>query len=268
MGLAELLASIGISYDSDQAVRLTSRIARRIGERACQEPASLAESRGTFPLYHKSTLAGPGPPSLRNAQLTSLAPTGTISLIAGTTAGIETMFAIGYLRNILGRHLVETNPLFGRIARDRGFYSDQLMTGIARTGRVRGNALVPTDVQSAFPTALEIIPKWHLRMQAAAQRYIDAAVSKTINLPADATTNDVRSIFLASWRARVKGITVYRYGSKPGQVLLPPSRRKRLRGPCARPHRLRRRLCRSHLRVLSRIGRESTRRRGCARRSR
>ncbi|HET6950964.1 MAG TPA: adenosylcobalamin-dependent ribonucleoside-diphosphate reductase, partial [Acidimicrobiales bacterium] len=219
MGLAELLATLGIAYDSDAAVRLAGRLARHIGEQARQASVELAGARGPFPALPDSVFAHAGSPPRRNAQVTSVAPTGTVSLIAGTTAGIEPMFAIAYARNVLGRHLIEVNAHFERLARDRGFYRDELMTDIARAGGVRANPTVPDDVRTAFPTALEIAPEWHLRIQATVQRRVDAAVSKTINLPASATVDDVRAIYLAAWRARVKGITIYRYGSRPGQVL-------------------------------------------------
>jgi ribonucleoside-diphosphate reductase alpha chain len=218
MGLAELLASLGIAYDSEPAVRLAGRVARRIRAEARAASAELATTRGAFPQFRQSRYAEAGPP-LRNAQLTSVAPTGTISLIAGTTAGIEPMFAIAYARSVLGRHVVEANSHFERLARDRGFYSDDLIDQIARTGGVRGNKAVPGDVCHAYPTALEIAPEWHLRMQAAVQRHVDAAVAKTVNLPTSATVDDVRAIFLAAWHAKVKGITIYRYGSKRNQVL-------------------------------------------------
>jgi ribonucleoside-diphosphate reductase alpha chain len=129
------------------------------------------------------------------------------------------MFAISYARNVLGRHLVETNPLFEHTAHARGFASDSLTASITRTGRVRGNPEVPDDVQRSFPTALEIDPSWHLRMQAAMQRHVDASVSKTVNLPAHATVDDVRRLFLDGWRLGVKGLTVYRYASRADQVL-------------------------------------------------
>ncbi len=219
MGLAELLAALRIPYDSDAAVSLAGRIARTIRTEARRASAELARERGPFPRFDTSRFAKGGVPPLRNAQLTSVAPTGTISMIAGTTAGIEPIFAISYVRNVLDRQLVETNPLFERTARDRGFYSAQLMEDIAATGSVRDSRSVPSDVRAAFPTALDIEPKWHLRMQAAVQRFVDAAVSKTVNLPAHATVEDVRDLFLSAWRARVKGITVYRYGSKPDQAL-------------------------------------------------
>jgi ribonucleoside-diphosphate reductase alpha chain len=217
MGLAELLATLGIPYDSEHAIRLAGRIARHIQQAAHAASADLARARGCFPAFANSGLAPATP--LRNAQLTAVAPTGTISLIAGTSSGIEPMFAVAYVRAVLGRHLLEVNPCFERLARDRGFYSDELITEIARNGTVRNNPRIPDTVRGAFPTALEVAPEWHLRMQAAVQRHVDAAVSKTINLPATATPDDIRAIYLAAWKARVKGITVYRYGSREDQVL-------------------------------------------------
>jgi ribonucleoside-diphosphate reductase alpha chain len=217
MGLAEMLASLGVPYDSDQGVRLAGRIMRCIQQAAHAASARLAEDRGAFPAFADSRFAGSGP--RRNAQVTSVAPTGTISLIAGTTAGIEPMFAIAFTRAIVGRHLLEVNPCFDRLARDRGFYRDELIAEIAQRGGVRGYRQLPAEVRAAFPTAAEIAPEWHLRMQAAVQRRVDAAVSKTVNLPATATVEDVRAIYLAAWKAKVKGITVYRYGSRAGQVL-------------------------------------------------
>jgi ribonucleoside-diphosphate reductase alpha chain len=217
MGLAEMLASLGIPYDSERGVRLAGRIARSINQVAQAASTRLAEERGPFPAFADSRFAGSAP--RRNAQLTSIAPTGTISLIAGTTAGIEPMFAIAYTRAVIGRRLLEVNPCFDRLARDRGFYHHDLIAEIARRGGVRNYPQLPAQVRAAFPTAGEIAPEWHLRMQAAVQRHVDAAVSKTVNLPADATVDDIRAIYLAAWKAKVKGITVYRYGSRQGQVL-------------------------------------------------
>ncbi len=219
MGLAELLATVGIPYDSPAALRLASRIFQVIRDQARRASAALAAERGPFPLFEKSIWPGLGIGPLRNAQLTSVAPTGTISLIAGTTSGIEPMFALAYIRHILGRELAEANPLFERLARQRGFYSRELMAEVARTGTVRHLDGVPADVRAAFVTALEVSPEWHLKMQAAVQRHVDAAVAKTVNLPASATPADVRETYLAAWHAGVKGITVYRYGARPGQVL-------------------------------------------------
>jgi ribonucleoside-diphosphate reductase alpha chain len=217
MGLAELLATLGVPYDSEEGVRLAGRVMHRIKQAGSMASRQLAEDRGSFPAFVDSRFARSGP--RRNAQVTSVAPTGTISLIAGTTAGIEPMFAIAFTRAIVGRHLLEVNACFDRMARDRGFYRDDLMAEIAQRGGVRGYPQLPDEVRAAFPTAAEIAPEWHLRMQAAVQRHVDAAVSKTVNLPATATVDDVRAIYLAAWKAKVKGITVYRYGSREEQVL-------------------------------------------------
>ncbi len=219
MGLAELLAELRMPYGSADAVRLAGQIARRITEAARQASAELAVERGAFPAFDESRYAKGGMPPLRNAQLTAVAPTGTISIIAGTTSGIEPMFAIAYVRSVLGRHLLEINPLFERTARRRGFWSEQLMTDIAGTGVIPDDGRVPADVRRAFVTATEISPSAHLAMQAAVQRHIDAGVSKTVNLPASASVDDVKRIYFEAWRSGAKGITAYRYGSKPGQVL-------------------------------------------------
>ena len=219
MGLAEMLASLGIPYDSARALRLAARIMGFVESEARRASAALAAERGPFPLYDQSRYPARGIGPLRNAQLTSIAPTGTISLIAGTTSGIEPMFALSYRRHVLRQSLAETNPLFERTARQKGFYSEELMAEVGRTGTVRQLHTVPPEVRAAFVTALEIRPEWHLQMQAAVQRHVDAAVAKTVNLPARASIAEVRALYLAAWRAKVKGITVYRDGSRPGQVL-------------------------------------------------
>jgi ribonucleoside-diphosphate reductase alpha chain len=219
MGLAEFLAALGVPYDSEDALRLGRRIARLLRDQARRASVELAAERGAFPAFEYSALAAKGFPPLRNAQVTSIAPTGTISIIAGTTSGIEPLFAVAYVRNVLGSRLLELNGLFERTARERGFYSEGLVAEIARTGGVRHLNGVPEDLRRAFVTALEVAPEWHLRMQAAFQRSVDAAVAKTVNLPASATVDDVASLYLQAWRLGLKGITVYRYGSRPGQVL-------------------------------------------------
>jgi ribonucleoside-diphosphate reductase alpha chain len=229
MGLAEMLAALGVPYDSEQALRVAGRVAREIRAAARSASANLATERGPFPRFTESVFADGAP--LRNAQLTAIAPTGTISLIAGTTAGIEPFFAISYVRNVLGHHLPETNPQFERIAHERGFSSDEIERTTRRTGRVRQQPGVPPDVQQVFGTALEIAPAWHLRMQAALQRHVDASVSKTVNLPPDATVDAVRELFLDAWRLGTKGITVYRYGSRADQVLTYPEVADGVPGP-------------------------------------
>jgi ribonucleoside-diphosphate reductase alpha chain len=219
MGFAELLASVGIPYDSEHAVELGTEIARTIEREARASSTALAAERGSFPAYGASVFVRNGEPPLRNAQLTSIAPTGTISVIANTTAGIEPMFALAYVRNVLSTQLVELNQLFEQTARRRGFWTDALASEILERGTIRDAPGVPDDVRRAFVTALEIAPAWHIRLQAAFQRHVDAAVSKTVNLPEDASVDDVRTTLCSAWRAGTKGITVYRYGSRQNQVL-------------------------------------------------
>ncbi len=158
MGLAELLAMLEVPYGSAEAVRLAGRIAHRITAAARKASAELAADRGPFPCFEQSIYAKDGTPPLRNAQLTAVAPTGTISIIAGTTSGIEPMFAIAYVRNVLDRHLIEVNPLFERTARDRGFWSERLIADIAATGTIPDDASVPEDVRRAFVTAAQVPP--------------------------------------------------------------------------------------------------------------
>jgi ribonucleoside-diphosphate reductase alpha chain len=227
MGLAELLAALGIPYDSEDAVALAARIAARIRREGRRASADLAAVRGPFPLFEQSTFLRRGLPPFRNAQLTAIAPTGTISILAGTTSAIEPMFAVAFARNVLGTELLELNPLFESLARERGFYSDTLVAELAASGNLRGNRRVPADLRRAFVTAFEIAPAWHLRMQAAVQRHVDAAVSKTVNLPTEATVEEVQHLYAEAWRAGAKGITVYRYGSRPGQVLTLVSPKRR-----------------------------------------
>lgn len=215
MGLAEMLAELGVPYDSEDGLVLADRVAATLSTEARVASAQLAAERGPFPAWSRE---GGGEP-MRNAQLTSIAPTGSISIIAGTTAGIEPLFAISFARNVLDTELTETSPAFERIARERGFHSDELMAATAHSGSLDGTPGVPDDVRRAFVTSTEMAPEWHLRMQAAFQRHVDGAVSKTVNLPAEATAEEVAAIYNDAWRAGVKGITVYRDGSRPGQVL-------------------------------------------------
>jgi ribonucleoside-diphosphate reductase alpha chain len=231
MGLAELLAALGIPYASTQATRLAGCLVALIRQEARDTSVELARERGPFPAFQQSTYAARGHAPLRNAQLTAIAPTGTISLIAGTTSGIEPFFAVAYLRTVLGRRLVQVNPLFETVARERGFYTEQLVTDLAHTGSVAHDPRVPPDVRRAFPTALDLTREDHLRMQAAVQRHTDAGVSKTVNLPATASAADIRDLFMLAWRLRVKGITAYRYGSRPDQVLQLLSSEGKVPGP-------------------------------------
>ena len=219
MGFADMLIKLGIPYDSEQALQTGEKIMKFIEEEGHKRSVELGEERGSFANF-KGSIWESKYPAMRNATVTTVAPTGTISIIAGCSSGIEPIFAISFIRNVLsGTRLFETNPLFEMIAKERGFYSAQLLEEIARTGSVQKIAGVPDDVKRLFVTALDINSEWHVRMQAAYQKYTDNAVSKTVNLPNDATVEDVRKIYDMAWKLKCKGVTVFRYGSKPEQVL-------------------------------------------------
>ena len=219
MGFAELLVRLKIPYDSEKAIKLAEKIMKFITEEARKKSEELARKRGSFPNFQKSIFYGKHE-VMRNATLTTIAPTGSISIIAGCSSGIEPLFAVSFMRNVLeGTRLFEVNPLFERIAKERGFYSGKLLEKIAKTGSIRKIKEIPIDVRKIFKTALDIKPEWHVKMQAAFQKYTDNAVSKTINLPKNATVNDVKKAFELAYNLKCKGITVYKYGSKPKQVL-------------------------------------------------
>jgi ribonucleoside-diphosphate reductase alpha chain len=217
MGLAEMLAELGLPYDSEDALAVAERIASRVAAQAHAASVQLAADRGPFPAWRQAGDRAAQP--RRNAQLVSIAPTGSISIIAGTTAGIEPLFAVAFARNVLDTELIEASGAFERVARERGFDSAELMAEVVRSGSVRKVGGVPADVRRAFVTAAELAPEWHLRMQAVFQRHADGAVSKTVNLPEDATVQDVAGIYADAWAQQVKGVTLYRYGSRSGQVL-------------------------------------------------
>lgn len=220
MGFAEALILLGIPYDSDEAVAIAERLMAFITAEARKASAQLAEARGPFPNFARSVWPARGFAALRNATCTTVAPTGSISIIAGCSSGIEPLFALSYVRHVLeGATLIEENALFRQAAERGGFYSDDLIREIARRGSCRGLPDVPPDIQRLFPTAFDIAPHWHVRLQAAFQSHTDSAVSKTCNLPQSATPAEVRHIYELAWTLRCKGITVYRYGSAAGQVL-------------------------------------------------
>ncbi len=219
MGLAELLAVQGIPYDTPAAAALAGQIMQRIAAVSRRTSEALAHERGPCPRWPDSRAAAAGDPPVRNAQRTAIAPAGTLSVIAGTTSGIEPLFAIAHVRDVLGSRRIEVNPRFERVARAGGFWSDDLADELVGTGRIGAHLGVPPAIRRAFVTALEITPAWHLRMQAAVQAHVDAAVSKTVNLPAEASPDQVARLYLNAWLAQVKGITVYRYGSRATQVL-------------------------------------------------
>jgi len=219
MGFADMLIKLHIPYDSEQALEMGDRLMKFLEEESHKKDVELAEERGSFPNFEKSIWKNKYK-AFRNATVTTIAPTGSISIIAGCSSGIEPLFAISFMRNVLsGTRLFETNPLFETVAKERGFYDAQILEQIAKTGSVQKIDKVPDDVKRLFVTALDIEPEWHVRMQAAFQKYTDNAVSKTVNLPTDSTADDVRRIYDMAFKLKCKGVTVFRYGSKPEQVL-------------------------------------------------
>lgn len=213
MGFAEMLISMGISYGTPQAVRLAEDVMSFISIQAREASASLGEERGSFPLFEQSRLTSW--PAMRNATVTTIAPTGTISIIAGTTSGIEPLFAVSFVRHVLdGTRLQEFSPLFEELAQARGIYTKKMMEQLARKGTVQDLAGVPQDLQELFVTALDISPEQHIRIQAAFQKYTDNAVSKTVNLPETANVDDVLRVFSLAYDSGCKGVTVFRYGCR------------------------------------------------------
>ena len=220
MGWAEMLVRLGIPYDSEEALDLAEKVMGFILDAARQESIELARVRGPFPAFKKSIYNRKGHPLLRNATVTTIAPTGSISIIGGTSSGIEPLFAISFFRNVLeGTRLVETNPVFKEIAEKEGWYSDELMEKISETGSVQGIKEVPAKWRRIFVTAHDIDPEWHVKMQAAFQKYVDNAVSKTVNFRNDATIEDIEKTYWLAYELGLKGITVYRDGSRQGQVI-------------------------------------------------
>jgi ribonucleoside-diphosphate reductase alpha chain len=221
MGWADLLFTLGIPYDSERALELGDQLMAFIKEKGHDQSARLAEERGPFPNWSRSIYRNGRP--LRNAAVTTIAPTGTISMIAGCSAGIEPVFALAFEHRVKGpdeeRVLSFVSATFERVARERGFYSEALMAEIARHGTLDGIPGVPDDARAVFKTAHEIEYGWHVRHQAAFQRHTDNGVSKTINLPRDASTDDVANAYLLAWQEGCLGITVFRDGCKGGQVL-------------------------------------------------
>ncbi|HWU88191.1 MAG TPA: adenosylcobalamin-dependent ribonucleoside-diphosphate reductase [Kofleriaceae bacterium] len=229
MGWADALAALGIAYDDAAALALAEKLAAFLEVESLAVSRELADRRGPFPTWAGSRWpgwsAGGDARPLRNATTTTIAPTGTISIIAGCASGIEPFYALAYRRNVLdGAELTEVNPAFQRLAAERGFGSPELFAVVAEHGGVRGRRDVPADVQRRFPTAHEIDVATHVRMQAAFQRHCHAAVSKTINLPRSATPADVKVAYQLAYELGCKGITVYRDTSREGQVLVTGAR--------------------------------------------
>ena len=224
MGFADLLFELGIPYDSDEALSLAERLGSFIREAGWAASQHLAESRGSFPSWKGSvwdTQHGGKP--MRNAQVTTIAPTGTISIIAGCSSGIEPLFSLAFTRQVLnGKKLVEVNPIFQRVLRQQ-LQDEQKAERIIQSAAARGSIQdldeLPQQLKAVFRTARDVSPEWHVRMQAAWQHHTDAAVSKTINLPADASIQDVEKAYLLAHELKCKGITVYRDGARSLQPM-------------------------------------------------
>jgi len=221
MGFADMLIQLGIPYDSEEALQVASDIMRFISEEALNASAELARERGAFPAFEGSIYDIPDGPQVRNASCTTIAPTGTLSIIAGCSSGIEPLFALSYTRNILdGAQLVEINPYFEAAAKRENFYSEELMQQLAAGAKLGELEGVPDRTKRVFVTAHEISPEWHVKMQAAFQRSTDNAVSKTVNFPHDATREDIANVYQMAYEEGLKGITIYRDRSRDTQVLI------------------------------------------------
>jgi ribonucleoside-diphosphate reductase alpha chain len=219
MGLAHFFVRLGIPYNSPKALEVARGLMSFVRHQARERSMELAEERGVFQNFLGSIYSRNGM-RLRNATVTTIAPTGTLSLIANCSSGIEPLFGIQYIRRALeGMEFQMTDPLFLELGEKEGFLSQDLMKGLSEGANLRELSNVPQRIKDLFITAFEIPPIWHIKIQAAFQEYTDNAVSKTINFPRDATKDEVKEAYLLAYREKCKGITIYRSGSKPGQVL-------------------------------------------------
>ena len=220
-GWSDMLVELGIPFDSDEAIAMAEKVMKFISDEAIDEDRKLAKVRGAFPLFPVSIYREEAP--RRNSTITTIAPTGTISIIAGSSSGCEPMFAVAYQHIVhdkhLDRKLTFVEPRFEKIAKEKGFWSESLMTKVGEHGVIREMEEIPAEVRAVFGTAHEIAPEWHIKVQAAFQKYTENAVSKTINLKHDSTVDDVKNAYLSAWDSNCKGITIFRDGSKSEQVL-------------------------------------------------
>ncbi|MEA2054726.1 MAG: vitamin B12-dependent ribonucleotide reductase [Candidatus Thermoplasmatota archaeon] len=237
MGFADMLIHMKVPYNSEEALKIARKVMSFIQEEGRKASVELGRKRGSFPNFKGSIWDGKYD-AMRNATVTTVAPTGSISIIAGCSSGIEPLFAVTFIRNVLDKddRLVEVNPYFEKISKERGFYDNELMNKIAgNKGSVQGLREIPKDVQKLFATALDIAPEWHIRMQSAFQEYTDNATSKTVNFREEATKEDVRKVYLLAYKLRCKGVTVYRYGSRKDQVLVTEEKEAGVTKPKPRP---------------------------------
>jgi ribonucleoside-diphosphate reductase alpha chain len=219
MGFADMLIRMGIAYDSPEAVPVAEKLMGFIQQAAWRASEGLAKERGVFPNFDKSVWARRGQ-RMRNATTTTIAPTGTLSILAGCSSGIEPLYGVGYVRTVMDNdRLVELHPLFVAIAKREGILDPRRIARIASEGSVRSMRKLPSEIRRLFVTAHDIPPRVHVRMQAAFQRFTDNAVSKTVNFPERATPDDVKAVFRMAYEEGLKGVTVYRSGSRRQQVL-------------------------------------------------
>jgi ribonucleoside-diphosphate reductase alpha chain len=220
MGFADMLIQLGIPYNSEQGLAVAEEIAQFISAEADEASIELGRERGVFPAFQGSVYDIPDGPRFRNASRTTIAPTGSLSIIANCSSGIEPLFALSYMRHILeGEEFVEVNPYFEEAAKEGGFYSADLMKQLAEGKRLGDIEEVPEGIKVLFVTAHDISPEWHVKVQAVFQKYTDSAVSKTVNFPHDATPGDVAKVYMMAYQEGLKGITIYRDRSRDSQVL-------------------------------------------------
>lgn len=219
MGFADLLIRLGIPYNSEEGVELGRSIMKFIQEKGHATSMKLGEERGSFPNYQGSIFAKTNKP-MRNATVTTIAPTGTISIMAGCSSGVEPIFALAFTRNVMDDdRLIEVNEPFQAILQETGYYSEELIEKVAKAGNVKDVTELPEALRDVFVTAYEVSPEWHIKMQAAFQEYTDNAVSKTVNFPQEATREDIQRVYQLAYDLNCKGVTVYRSGSREGEVL-------------------------------------------------
>jgi len=227
MGYADLLITLGIPYNSEEALELARNIMSFIQDESKNASKGLAKEKGVFPNFKGSIYDSPDGYEIRNATTTTIAPTGTLSIIADCSSGIEPLFAISFVKNVMDNDkLIEVNKYFKKIAIEEGFYSEELMGKIAERGNLKDIDEVPSRYKRIFVTAHEISPKWHVRTQATFQKYVDNAVSKTVNFPNNATVKDVEDVYMLAYRLGCKGITIFRDGSRDTQVLQVAGKKK------------------------------------------
>jgi len=220
MGFADMLYQLKVPYNSEKALKVAEEVMEFIQNESHEASRFLAEERGVFPNFEKSIYKDWGDDGLRNATTTTIAPTGTLSILAGCSSGIEPLFALSFIRRVMDNdELTEINPYFEKVAKEREFFSRELMNQVAEKGSIQKIKEIPEDVRRVFVTAHDITPEWHVKMQSAFQKHTDNAVSKTVNLPRDASENDVLKVYNLAYELGCKGITIYRDGSKSNQVL-------------------------------------------------